>query len=61
LHKTGSENAQSCAQNAENGFGFDFDFLEHYHKDGEEFLNHTTTGDETWALCVNVEIKDLSK
>jgi hypothetical protein len=34
-------------QNTENGFGFDF--LERYHKDGDEFLNHIVrlTGDET--------------
>jgi hypothetical protein len=42
----GSENAHRCAQNAENGFGFDF--LERHHKDGDEFLNHIlrVTGDE---------------
>jgi hypothetical protein len=32
-----SENAHGCAQNAENGFGFDFS--QRYHKDGDEFLN----------------------
>jgi hypothetical protein len=41
----GSENAQGCAQNKESGFGFDF--LEQYHKDGDEFLKHIVTGDET--------------
>jgi hypothetical protein len=30
-----SENAHGCAQNAENGFSFDF--LEQHHKDGNEF------------------------
>jgi hypothetical protein len=35
----GSENAHGCAQNAENGF--DFDFLQPYHKDGNKFLSHT--------------------
>jgi hypothetical protein len=34
----GSENSHACAQNAENGFGFDS--LERYHKDGDEFLDH---------------------
>jgi hypothetical protein len=38
LRKMGSENGNGCAQNAENGF--DFDFLQRYHKDGHEFLNH---------------------
>jgi hypothetical protein len=43
----GSENERGCAQNAENGFGFEF--LERYHKDGAEFLSHIVrvTGDET--------------
>jgi hypothetical protein len=42
----GSENAHGCAQNAENGFAFDF--LERYHKDDDEFFNHIVrvTGDE---------------
>jgi hypothetical protein len=35
----GSENGHWCAQNVENGFGFDF-FLERCLKDGGEFLNH---------------------
>jgi hypothetical protein len=39
LRKMVSKNAHGCAQNAEHGFGFDF-FLEHYHKDGDELLNH---------------------
>jgi hypothetical protein len=54
----GSENAHRCAQNAENGFGFDF--LEQYHKDGDEFISHIVrvTGAETWILFVNVETKD---
>jgi hypothetical protein len=39
------KNAHECAQNKENGFGF----LERYHKDGDEFLNHIlrVTSDET--------------
>jgi hypothetical protein len=43
----GSENAHGRVQNAKNGFGFDF--LELYHKDGYEFLNHIVrvAGDET--------------
>jgi hypothetical protein len=58
----GSENAHGCAQNAENGFGFDF-FLERYHKDGDEFLNHIVqvTEDETCVSFVNVETKEQSK
>jgi hypothetical protein len=51
LRNTGSENAHACGQNAENIFGFVF-FLERYHKDGYEFLNHIVrvTGDETSIL-----------
>jgi hypothetical protein len=57
----GSENADGCAQNAENGFGLDF--LERYHKDGDEFLSHIirVTGDEIWVSFVNVEIKEQPK
>jgi hypothetical protein len=57
----GSENSHGCAQNAENGFGFDF--LERYHKDGDEFHSHIVrvTGDETLVSFVNVETKDQSK
>jgi hypothetical protein len=38
-------------------------FLEQCYKDGIEFLNHIigVTGDETWALFVNVETKEQSK
>jgi hypothetical protein len=38
-------------------------FLERYHKDGDEFLNHVVrvTGDETWISFVNVETKEQSK
>jgi hypothetical protein len=45
----GSENSHGCAQNAENGCGFDF--LEWYHKDGDEFLSHIlrVRGDKTWV------------
>jgi transposase len=59
----GSENAHGCAQNAENGFGFDFDFLERYHKDGDEFVSHIVrvTVDETWVSFVSVETKEQSK
>jgi hypothetical protein len=32
-------------------------FLERYHKDGDEFLNHIVR-DETWVSFVNVETKD---
>jgi hypothetical protein len=57
----GYEYAHGCAQNVENVFGFDF--LEQYHKDGSEFLNHIiqVTVDETWVSCVNVETKEQSK
>jgi hypothetical protein len=34
----GSENADRCAQNTENVFGLEF--LERYHKDGDEFRDH---------------------
>jgi hypothetical protein len=53
-----SKNAHRCTQNTENGFGFDF--LERYHKDGDEFHNHMVrvTGDETWISFVNVETKE---
>jgi hypothetical protein len=35
-------------------------FVERYHKNGNEFLNHIIqiTGDETWLSFVNVEIKE---
>jgi hypothetical protein len=49
----GSKNAHGCVQKAKNGVGFDF-FLERYHKDGNEFLSHIITGDETWVSFVNV-------
>jgi hypothetical protein len=54
--------AHGCAQDTENGFGFDF-FLEQYHKDGHEFLNNIirVTGDETWVSLVNAEPKEQSK
>jgi hypothetical protein len=56
-----SENAHGCTQNAENGFGFDF--LERYHKDSDEFLNHImwVTDGETWVSFVIVETKEQSK
>jgi predicted nucleic acid-binding protein len=39
------------------------DFLEQYHKDGNQFLNHImwVTGDETWVSFVYVETKEQSK
>jgi hypothetical protein len=55
----GSENTHECAQNAQNGFGFDF--LERYRKDSDENLKHVITGDETWVSFVNVETKEQSK
>jgi hypothetical protein len=38
-------------------------FLERYHKDEDEFLNHIVrvSGDETWFSFVNVENKEQSK
>jgi hypothetical protein len=38
-------------------------FLEQYHNDNDEFLNHIVqvTGDETWVSFVNVESKEQSK
>jgi hypothetical protein len=38
-------------------------FLERYHKDGDEFLNHIirATGYETWVSFVNDETKEQSK
>jgi hypothetical protein len=38
FHKMGSENAHGCTHSTDNDFGFDF--LERYHKDDDEFLNH---------------------
>jgi hypothetical protein len=55
----GSENAHRCAQNAVNGFGLDF--LEQYHKEGDELLYHVIRGDETRVSFVNVETKEKSK
>jgi hypothetical protein len=38
------------------------DFLEQYHKEGNEFFNHIVTGDEEWVYrFVNVETKEESK
>jgi hypothetical protein len=36
-------------------------FLQQYHKEGDDFLNHIVLGDETWVAFVNVETKGLSK
>jgi hypothetical protein len=57
MRKIGSENANGCTQNAENGFGFDF--FERCHEDGDEFLSHIVrlTSDETWVLFLNVETR----
>jgi DNA gyrase/topoisomerase IV subunit B len=51
----GSENVHRYIQNSENCF------LERYHKDGDEFLNHIVTGDETRVSFLNVEAKGQSK
>jgi hypothetical protein len=63
LNKMGSENAHECTQKTENDFGFDFDYLERYHKDDDEFLNHIVLvpGDETWISVVNVGPNEQSK
>jgi hypothetical protein len=60
LPKLSSENAHGCPQNTESGFSFDF--LERYHKYGDEFLNHIVrvTGDKTWVSFVNIETKEQS-
>jgi hypothetical protein len=57
----GSENAHRCTQKADNVFGFDF--LERYHKNGDEFLKHIVrvTGEETSVLFENVGTKEQSK
>jgi hypothetical protein len=38
-------------------------FLERYHGDGDDFLDHIVcvTRDETWVSFLNVEIKEQSK
>jgi hypothetical protein len=38
-------------------------FLEQYHKDGNEFLDHIVriTGDETWVSFVNAETQEQSQ
>jgi hypothetical protein len=56
-----SENAHSCAQNAENDVLWLL--LERYCKDGDEFLNHIigVIGDKTRVSFVNVEINEQSK
>jgi hypothetical protein len=50
-------------ENAKNGFGFAFFFLERYHKDGHTFLNHIVrvTDHISWISLANIEIKDKSK
>jgi hypothetical protein len=60
LRKIGSANAHGCAQNANNGYSFDF--LQRYNKDGDEFLNHIVrvTGDETWVSYLNGETDEQS-
>jgi hypothetical protein len=49
------------AHNAKNFFSFDF--LERYHKDGDEFLSHVirVMAYETLGSFVNVETKEQSK
>jgi hypothetical protein len=40
-----------------------FTFLQQYHKDGDELLNHIiqVIGDEIWVSFVNAETKEQSK
>jgi hypothetical protein len=56
----GSENCDGCAQNAENGFGFDL-FRAKPQKMAMNFFSHIVTGDETWVSFVNVKTKKQSK
>jgi hypothetical protein len=35
-------------------------FLECYHKDGDDFLDHIVTGDETWIAHITPETKQQS-
>ncbi|GFR18102.1 HTH_48 domain-containing protein [Trichonephila clavata] len=35
-------------------------FLERYHNEGEDFLDHIVTGDETWVAYVTPESKQQS-
>jgi hypothetical protein len=57
----GSRNAHGCAQNTENGLGFQF--LERQHEDGDEFISQIVrvTIDETWDSFVKVKNKEQSK
>jgi hypothetical protein len=52
----GSHKMQRIASNG-------FDFLERYHKDGDEFLNHIVaiSGDETWGSVMDTETEEQSK
>jgi hypothetical protein len=36
-------------------------FLQRYHDEGDEFLDKTVTGDETWVKFVNVETIEQSR
>jgi hypothetical protein len=57
----GPENANGCALNAENIFGFDI--LERYYKVGIEFLNFIVQiiDDKILVSFVKIETKDQSK
>jgi hypothetical protein len=35
-------------------------FLEHHHRESDEFLDHIVTGDETWVSHYAAEIKEDS-
>ena len=41
-------------------YGISLSFLERYEKDGDEFLTHIVTGDETWVCYVTQESKQQS-
>jgi hypothetical protein len=57
MHKMGSRNAHGCELQR---MASPLTFLERYHKDGGEFLNHIiwVTCDETWVSFVNAETKE---
>jgi hypothetical protein len=40
-----------------NGMGAALTFLECHHRNGDKFLNHIVTGDETWVSHFTPEIK----
>jgi hypothetical protein len=56
----GSENViNECAQNADNGFGFDF--LEQCDENGDGIFSRIVTGDGTLVSFVSAETREQSK